>query len=109
MMTTFSISLIANPKQRGWAHTMARKKLLNKLARFFDADREAQRKEMDSILKVTKKLKAKERELREKLATTPAGEEREEIAAKLGEIEAQRNKALKLIQELRADPKKDSA
>ncbi|RKT43543.1 hypothetical protein [Thiocapsa rosea] len=88
---------------------MARKKLLNKLARFFDADRAAQRKEIDSILKVTKKLKIKERELREKLTKTPAGEEHDEIAGKLDVIEAQRNKALKLIQELRAGPKKDSA
>ena len=86
---------------------MTRKKLLNKLARFFDADRASQRKEIDSILKVTKKLKDKERDLRHKLETTAPVDERAELQGKLDVIEAQRHKALTLIQELRAGRNKD--
>lgn len=80
---------------------MATKKLLAKLGRFLDADRASQRQEIESIRKVLKKLKHKERDLREKLPKTPEGEEREDIAAKLEVIYAQRRKGVDRVKELR--------
>lgn len=88
---------------------MATKKLLAKLGRFLDADRASQRKEIDSIRKVLKKLKHKERDLREKLPKAPAGEERDEIAAKLEVIYAQRRKGLDRVKELRGVDKPEKA
>ncbi|ANB02923.1 hypothetical protein [Ectothiorhodospira sp. BSL-9] len=80
---------------------MATKKLLAKLGKFLDADRASQRKEIQSIRKVLKKLKHKERDLREKLPKTPEGEERDDIAAKLEVIYAQRRKGVDRVKELR--------
>lgn len=88
---------------------MAHKKLLDRLRQFLDADQTAQRKELDSIRKVTKKLKSKARELRDRLEAAQPGEERDEIAAKLEVIEAQRGKALSLIRELRSGPDQKKA
>ncbi|NCA70573.1 MAG: hypothetical protein EOM91_10795 [Sphingobacteriia bacterium] len=88
---------------------MAYKKLLDKLRQFLAADQAAQRKELDSIRKVTKKLKSKARELGAKLEETLPGEEHAEIAAKLEIIEAQRSKALKLIRELRSGRDQEKA
>lgn len=91
---------------------MATKKLLAKLSRFLDADRASQQKEIESIRKVLKKLKHKERDLREKLPKTPEGEERDNITAKLKVIYAQRRKGVDRVKELRgghesAEPEND--
>jgi hypothetical protein len=80
---------------------MGKMKLLERLRRFLDADQTSQRQELESILKVTKKLKTKSKELRIAMDELPPGEERDEISAKLEVIEAQRAKAVKLIKELR--------
>lgn len=84
-------------------------KLLGKLTRFLDADHQSQQKELDSIVKVTKKLKKKAVEQQAALETATTPEERDEIEAKLKVIEAQRTKALALIQELRSERKTDAA
>ena len=85
---------------------MARK-LLTKLALFFDTDRASQQRELDSIVKVTKKLKVKMLELREALEVAETQEERDDIMAKLEVIEAQRDKAVKLIKGLRREQDTD--
>lgn len=83
-------------------------KLLSKLTRFLDADYQSQQKELDSIVKVTKKLKKKAVEQQKALETATTLEERDEIEAKIKVIEAQRTKALALIQELRSGRKADA-
>jgi hypothetical protein len=88
---------------------MAQKKLLNRLQQYFEADPAAQRKELDAIRKVTKKLKKKADSLNVKLDATAAGNERDELAAKIAVIEAQRNRALKLIEERRGRSEKTKA
>ncbi|MCG5500075.1 hypothetical protein [Ectothiorhodospira lacustris] len=80
---------------------MKTKKLLARLAGFLNADQTAQRKELKSIRKVLKKLKAKERDLTTKLEETPPGDEYEEISQKLQVIYAQRRKGIERVREIK--------
>lgn len=80
---------------------MKTKKLLARLSGFLDADRSAQAREIDSIRKVLKQLKEKERKLQRKLEEKPDREDRDEIAAKLRIIYAQRRKGVERVRALR--------
>lgn len=80
---------------------MKTRKLLKRLTAFLDADKSAQRAEIESIRKVLKKLKEKERGLREKLDEATEPEERKAIAAKLAIIYAQRRKGLERVRAIR--------
>jgi hypothetical protein len=84
---------------------MKTRKILEKLGQFLNADRAAQHEELESIRKILKQLKGKELKLREKLATVPDAEEREELAAKLEVVHAQRLKGIERVTELRASQK----
>ncbi|MBK1673096.1 hypothetical protein CKO35_07210 [Ectothiorhodospira shaposhnikovii] len=80
---------------------MKTKKLLARLAGFLSADQTAQQKELKSIRKVLKKLKAKERDLNARLEQTPPGDEHGEIVQKLQVIYAQRRKGVERVRELK--------
>jgi cytoplasmic iron level regulating protein YaaA (DUF328/UPF0246 family) len=80
---------------------MKTRKLLARLADFLDADRAAQQAEIESIRKVLKKLKEKERNLRDKLDEETEPEERKAIAAKLDVVYAQRRKGLERVRAIR--------
>jgi hypothetical protein len=80
---------------------MKTRKLLARLADFLDADRAAQQAEVESIRKLLKKLKEKERNLRDKLDRETDPDEREAIAAKLDVVHAQRRKGLDRVRAIR--------
>jgi hypothetical protein len=78
---------------------MKQKRLLEKLKLFFDSDareREDQREDVKGILK---KLKKKERNLKEKLGAEYDAGKRKRIQRKIDVVYAQRKKGIKLIKE----------
>ncbi len=88
---------------------MKTRKLLERLADFLDADKAAQQAEIKSIRKVLKKLKEKERNLREKLNEETDPDQLGAIAAKLDVVHAQRRKGLERVRAIRkgAEPIRD--
>lgn len=80
---------------------MKTRKLLARLADFLDADRSAQRDEIKSIRKVLKKLKEKERNLREKFDRETDPDQCAAIADKLDVVHAQRKKGLERVRAIR--------
>jgi predicted nucleic acid-binding Zn-ribbon protein len=80
---------------------MKTKKLLEKLANFMNKDRAAQSEELVCIRAVLKKLKTKERRLREKLDAASDEDERRELEGKLQVVHAQRQKGLERVREIR--------
>jgi hypothetical protein len=82
---------------------MKTKKLLSKLADLLNADRRAQIENVRCIKEILKKLKKKERDLKEKLDEEDDPDKRAEIDAKLRVIYAQRTKGVGILQELRGD------
>jgi hypothetical protein len=76
---------------------------VKELRAWFDAGRVRRRQEMKSILGVLKKLRAKERSLREKWAATGDADKRGELSGKLDVLRAQRLKGVARLQEIRAD------
>ncbi|MDP6184531.1 MAG: hypothetical protein QF609_12015 [Gammaproteobacteria bacterium] len=79
---------------------MKQKKLLDKLKTFFDAgarERERQRTDIKDILK---KLKKRERKLKEKLAAEKSGGKRKRLQQEIDVIYAQRKKGVKLVKEM---------
>lgn len=87
---------------------MKTRTLLEKLGHFLGADKASQREEIKSIREVLKKLKVKEKRLREELEKDLAPNERREMQAKLDVVHAQRLKGLDRVKELRADKSKGS-
>jgi len=88
---------------------MKTRKLLAKLANFMDKDRNVQSDELAAIREVLKKLKTKERKLREKLEANTDEEERKELQGKLEVVHAQRIKGLERVMEIRESRKEKSA
>lgn len=78
-------------------------KLLEKLSRFLDSDGAGQRAEIASIRKILKKLKAKEKHLRETLEDEADPELRAELQARLDVVHAQRTKGVARVRDLRAE------
>ncbi len=83
---------------------MKTKRLLEKLALYLNADRRALLAERDSLKKVLKKLKKKERRLKEKLAAETDAERIRKIERNLKIIYVQRQKGVKLLRDLAARP-----
>jgi len=79
---------------------MKQKKLLDKLKRFFDSDVREREKQKSDIKDILKKLKKKERKLKEKLDAENNPEKRNHLQQEIDIIYAQRNKGIKLIKEL---------
>lgn len=88
---------------------MKTKKLLETLANFMNKDRATQSEELLCIRAVLKKLKTKERRLREKLEAAPDEDERREVEGKLQVVHAQRQKGLERVREIRDSRREASA
>ena len=82
---------------------MKTRTLLEKLGHFLGEDKASQHQEMKSIREVLKKLKDKEKHLREELDKDLDSDERHEIQTKLDVVHAQRLKGLDRVKELRAE------
>lgn len=82
---------------------MKTRTLLEKLGHFLGQDKASQHEEMKSIREVLKKLKDKEKRLREELDKDLDQDERREVQAKLDVVHAQRLKGLDRVKELRAE------
>ncbi|SIT65869.1 hypothetical protein SAMN05216526_0324 [Ectothiorhodosinus mongolicus] len=80
---------------------MATQNLLAKLTDFLLADASAQRKEIESISKVLKKLKQKEKELTRQMAESGDESERQNLQAQLEVIAVQRRKGRERVREIR--------
>lgn len=78
---------------------MKQKKLLEKLKIFFDSDAREREKQKSDIKDILKKLKKKERNLKEKLDTESDPEKSNRLQQKIDVIYAQRKKGIKLIKE----------
>ncbi len=78
---------------------MKQKKLLEKLKTFFDSDAREIAKQKSDIKDILKKLKKKERHLKQKLDAEHDEEKRNRIQQKIDIIYAQRKKGIKLIKE----------
>jgi len=81
------------------------KKSLNKLKAYMDADAEQLRNEDDGLSKVLKKLKKKERCLKELIATEKDQEEHEMLEQELKVIHSQRKKGIELLATVRKEEK----
>jgi len=82
---------------------MKTKNLLSRLTRFLDADTKTQQKEIKSIRELLKKLKQKERDLKEKLDKRPDREDADDIRIKLDVIYAQRLKGLDRVRQIKEE------
>ena len=80
---------------------MGKKKLLNKLQEFFDADQRERERRVKDIKKILKKLKEKEREIKEKLIDYNDADKTEELLKELDIIYAQRMKGVKIVKEIK--------
>ena len=78
---------------------MKQKKLIEKLKIFFNLDARKRKKQQSDIKDILKKLKKRERELKERLANEKNTEKRNRIQQKIDIVYAQRKKGIKLIKE----------
>lgn len=79
---------------------MSKKKLLEKLQEFFDANHHEKKKHIEEIKKVLKKLKQKERKIQQKLELCEEVETAVELQQELDIIYAQRMKGVKIVKEI---------
>ncbi len=79
---------------------MKQKKLLDKLKIFFDSDARERGKQKSDIKDILKKLKKRERKLKEKLDAEKNAGKRKHFQQEIDVIYAQRKKGIKLIKEL---------
>jgi len=78
---------------------MKQKKLLEKLKTFFDSDARERKKQKSDVKDILKKLKKRERNLKEKLESEDNVDKRNRIQKKIDVVYAQRKKGIKLIKE----------
>ena len=76
---------------------MKQKKLLEKLRIFFDSDARERKKQRSDVKDILKKLKKRERHLKEKLEDEKDKEKRNRIQQKIDVVYAQRKKGIALI------------
>ncbi len=76
---------------------MGKKKLLEKLQEFFDADQQEKVKHTEEIKKVLKKLKEKERNIQHKLELCGDTDQAVKLQKELDIIYAQRMKGVKIV------------
>ena len=79
---------------------MKQEKLLDKLKTFFDSDAREREKQKSDIKNILKKLKKRERKLKEKLDAENNAGKRKHFQQEIDVIYAQRKKGIKLIKEL---------
>ena len=79
---------------------MSKKKLLEKLQEFFDADQQENLKHIKEIKKILKKLKEKERKIQLRLELCEDVDKAVELQKELDIIYAQRMKGVKIVKEV---------
>ncbi len=79
---------------------MKQKKLLDKLKTFFDSDTREREKQKSDIKDILKKLKKRERKLKEKRDNEKNTDKRKHFQKEIDVIYTQRKKGIKLIKEL---------
>lgn len=84
---------------------MKLKKMLKSMVDFLDQDRQAQREELQTLHKLLKQLKLKEKELLERIDQAENDEQRENLALKLEVLNAQRAKGKEQLLALREERK----
>ena len=80
---------------------MATDKLVDKLSRFLDLDRQQQKEKRAKIRVLLKKLKKQQRTLEDKLEKTSDAGKRKRIKRDLKVLHAQRKKGVKLCREIK--------
>lgn len=78
---------------------MKQKKLLEKLRIFFDSDARERENQKADVKDILKKLKKKQRNLKDKLDAENDAEKRNRIQQKIDVVYAQRKKGIALIKE----------
>ncbi|RLA23388.1 MAG: hypothetical protein DRQ62_06395 [Gammaproteobacteria bacterium] len=81
---------------------MGKKKLLEKLQEFLDADQQEKIKHIQQIKKVLKKLKQKERRVQQKLELCVDTDKRVELQQELDIIYAQRMKGVNIVKQIQS-------
>ncbi len=80
---------------------MGRKKLLRKLAEFFDLDERARIKRQQELTDLLSRLKSKEVELKQALEQETDAQSQAELKQKIELVHSQRKKGLDLLKEVR--------
>ena len=80
---------------------MATDKLIDKLSRFLDLDRQKQKEKRAKIRMLLKKMKKQQRVLEDKLQNTPDAGKRKRIKRDLKVLHAQRRKGVKLCRAIK--------
>ncbi|HHH37972.1 MAG TPA: hypothetical protein ENK50_00125 [Sedimenticola sp.] len=80
---------------------MKTRKLIRKMREYLSADRKKQRKQVECMIELLKKLKHKERTLQQKLEHEKDEKKRQEIQNNLDIIFAQRRKGVAILKELK--------
>lgn len=83
---------------------MRRKKLLQRLAEFFDMDARDREKRKDELNDLLSRLKQKEVELKAELQNEQDDKLRNEIAQKIDVVHTQRTKGVEMLMSLRNEP-----
>jgi len=78
---------------------MKQKKLLDKLREFFDSDERERLKQKEDISIILKKLKKRERKLKDMLETEESEQVRTRLHQDIDVIYAQRKKGIKILKE----------
>lgn len=81
---------------------MGRKKLLQKLAEFFDMDSHARNKRKAELNELLKRLKEKEVSLKQEMEQQTDQKARDKLAQKIEVVHTQRKKGLAILKELRS-------
>ena len=79
---------------------MSKKKLLEKLQQFFNADQQEKANQREEIQKILKKLKEKERKIQHKLEICSDTDKVLELSKELDIIYAQRMKGVKIVKQM---------
>lgn len=80
---------------------MGRKKLLKKLAEFFDRDMRERGQRDDELADLLNRLKAKETEMKERLDSISDPEELKDMKKKIDIVHAQRKKGIGMLKDVR--------
>ncbi len=87
---------------------MGRKKLLKKLAEFFDMDIKAQDQKKEELHDLLSRLKSKENQLKEEMEAEKNKKLKEKLSQQIDVVHTQRKKGVKMLIELRGEVVSDS-
>ena len=81
---------------------MGRKKMLKKLSEFFDMDARIREQRKEELAELLSRLKEKENELKQALATESSPELRDQLVQKIDIVHTQRKKGIQLSKDERS-------